>query len=191
MKKLNLFSISLIVLLLMAASASAANEKYEYNYEHGYASWEFTDDYIYMYVDDGEEYTYISVYGYGSNYSFSGFATINNSETDTDVFTICEKPEPSASLSEFTFDVFDYNTYEYKPVAINIDWISDGDIATMKSMTMMKDDNIYKEKTKGFYSDAIATGSICLDGAELIGEEPSSYANFYSIDNVEMNILKK
>ena len=181
MKKLNLFSISLIVLLLMAASASAANEKYDYNYEHGYASWELTDDYIYMYVDDG----------YGSNYSFSGFATINKSETDTDVFTICEKPEPSASLSEFTFDVFDYKTYEYKPVAINIDWISDGDIATMKSMTMMKDDNIYKEKTKGFYSDAIATGSICLDGAELIGEEPSSYANFYSIDKVEMNILKK
>ncbi len=179
----------------MAASASAANEKYDYNYERGYACWDFTDGYICMYVNDYDEYTFIDVYGWGLNYSFSGYAAINKSETGTDVFTISKKNDPSASLSEVTFNVTDYLTYEYesKPVTINVDWVCDEYSATRKDMDMVKEDNgnIYKDKSKELFSEAIATGSICLDGVELIGEEPSDEAVFYSINDVEMVILKK
>lgn len=177
MKKLYTVTLGILVLLLMAASASAATTKELSNGAYASAEWDITNDYgtLYAYIDayDSSNYgteAYVSVYGYDANgiwHDFWGYATIPD-----DAFKA--KNINFASLSEVTFNVYDYTTDSYRPVTIKADWTAVGGDKEVDKYSWKDKESSYK--AMGTYKDATATGSIIdFDGHELIGEETSDY----------------
>ncbi|WP_026736546.1 hypothetical protein [Fischerella sp. PCC 9605] len=115
-------------------------------------------------------------YGYGSitNPNF----TINNSLS-------------SASLND-TFTVYDYLSGTNKTVNVALTWTGTGDTYRGNYHSHNQGPGyIYKYRGVGAWRDAQVSGSVTLDGTNLIANLPLSYAQLGSSNSGSLEIIKK
>jgi hypothetical protein len=180
MKKIYVISIALITLFLAAASASAAIERNYDNGESAYAYWSSTNENGNLNVYEASDYgTFIDVYFYGTDANGVYHDIYGGTQTNSDVFNIENKRLSSASLSEISIPVQDsyYDPIlgeyvsKYTTLTVKLDWTGVDSITKDKSTTKSHD---YIYTSTGARRNAIVTGSVIMDGKDILSGATSS-----------------
>lgn len=167
MRKLRVLLFSFLVLLSMTISVEAFDSKtvQRNNGESASAFWteingDLTTDTM-LFVTETEDGTdvYLSINTWGPDkwYSKSGYLF-----TKDDIFKL-DKKLNSASLSEVTINIEDYNTDtgQIEPIKIKADWVGIGDTSTSSSIFRSKTgDFIAKTSDSSINRQASVQGSI-------------------------------
>lgn len=168
MRKSYTILFTFIVLLSTAMSAQALEFKTieRHNGASAYASWTetngdiITDNYLSVTKsNDGTDicldiYTWDLANGIFLNEKSGYMFTKDN------VFSI-DKKLNSASLSEVTINVNDYNTGQIEPLTVKADWIGKGAVSTGSSRSTSKDgDYTFRSSDSSSFREASVIGSI-------------------------------
>lgn len=165
MRKLYTILSAFVVLLLMAMSVEALECKTleRHNGASASASWtetkgDLTTDTFLSVIEtnDGTD-VYLDIYTWGpdswsekSGYMF----------TKDDIFSM-DKKLNSASLSEVTINVNDWNTGQTEPLTVKADWTGKGDISTSSYTSRSKSgDYVMRTSDSSSYREASVKGSI-------------------------------
>lgn len=172
MKKLYMIALALIVLFSMSLSATALDSKtiYRQNGVSAYASWmdETETSYTYLSVTESKDGTdiYLNAYDSDGDTWIYGYAF-----TQQDVFDVDKKL--SAATLDATIDLYTMSCdeegfcwEEYAGKAnIMANWEGIGKLNKGSYLSMSKSgDFIYKSSEKTNYRDAVAVGSMVIEG---------------------------
>jgi hypothetical protein len=192
---------SLALLSLSAPTLAATTDQYQYKGESAYASFYQYDgcnsSSVDVYAFDNisktapgaptsqkEAYLYYSNYNYCTGQGSGGYGSVKN-PTFTSSNTL-----KSATLSG-NFTLTDYNTGNTKTAEVALEWTGDGDTYRGNYQSNFQGPGYFsRSRSVGSYRDAKVSGSVTVDGKNLI-TNLSSYANLSSSNSGYLNITRK
>ncbi|AFZ24830.1 hypothetical protein Cylst_2626 [Cylindrospermum stagnale PCC 7417] len=175
---------SLTLLSLTAPAFAATTNQYKFKGESASASFSQYDGcnstYVNVYAFDnvtkeapGAPTSQKEAYLYYSNYNYcTGVGSYGDGSSKDATFTIGNSLQ-SASLSG-TFTLYDYSTAVNKTAAVNLSWAGTGDTFRGNSHSHYQGPGYQsKYRSVGAYRDASVTGTVYVDGINLIANLPS------------------
>ncbi|MBW4486817.1 MAG: hypothetical protein KME12_03390 [Trichocoleus desertorum ATA4-8-CV12] len=191
-----------VAVLSLALPAAAASDTYRVKGESASASFS---------TSDNCSYTGVSISGYNNvsrtepgaptaqNQAFVSYYTYNyctdsyssGSGFSSDVNFNSSSALQSASLTG-TIPVYDYSTDSTKTLNVNLTWTGTGDLARGRSSYHYHSPG-YTSNSRytGAYRDAEVSGSINLDGTNLIANLSNDYAGLNSSTSGGVTITKR
>lgn len=191
---------ALAILTFAVPALAASNTKSQFRGEYAYASFDQYDDCSYLSVSvnafdnvtksgpgaptpQKEAYFYYSSYNYCTGQYFSSYGSVTNPS-----FNVQGKGK-SASLNT-TIPLYDYYTGTSKTAYVNLNWTSTGETYRGRYNSQSQGPGyMFRYRSNGSWSDAQISGSITIDGIDVISGL-SSYASIGSSNSGNMEMIK-
>lgn len=191
-----------VAVLSLSLPAAAASDTYQFKGESAYGSFYQYDNCSYTGLHasayggisrnepgapTAQTQAYLSYYSYnfctGSYSSGSGFSSDVNFSSSPSL--------NSASLSG-AIPVYDYSTGSERTVNVDLKWVGTGDIARGRNSYHYQSPSYSSiSRSTGSYRDAAISGSVTLDGTNLIAGSSNSSASLASSTSGGVTITKR